>query len=111
MSNDKSHLNGTDPVENGVNGTEDIEMADDSSKGPGRPRAGKDKDGDEEMTVVVPPSKGSKLSGPPEEDEQGDVVMNGTAEAETAGATEPAVDPKAEAVEGQALLSKFWKLC
>ena len=57
---DKPQANGTEPVENGVNGTDDVEMDDDGSE---QVRIGNTKDGDEEMTVVVPPPKSSKLNG------------------------------------------------
>lgn len=56
---------------------------------------------DEEMTVVVPPSKGSKLSLPPPADDDGDVVMDGS---EKTGDGQPAVvkvDPVTQAVSGQ----------
>src|SRR2546421_4113469 len=62
MGEDKPQTNGNDLVQNGVNGTsEDIEM-DDESTSPVTGAKGKDKDGDEEMTVVVPPSKTAKVS-------------------------------------------------
>ena len=57
---DKPQANGTEPVENGVNGTDDVEMGDDRSE---QVRIGHTEDGDEEMTVVVPPPKSSKLNG------------------------------------------------
>lgn len=55
---------------------------------------------EEEMTVVVPPSKGSKLSAPPPKDTDGDVAMDGADElnGEDAGAVK--VDPVAKAVSG-----------
>ena len=106
--------NSTDPLENGVNGTEDVEMDQDSSKSNGRTKPGKDKDGDEEMTVVVPPSKGSKLSGEPAKDEEGDVAMNGASESEVKEPVEPVVDPKVKAITGkldkQVLLSSHSRL-
>ena len=59
------------------------------------------KEGDEEMTVVVPPSKGSKLSAPPPKDTDGDVAMDGGegVEGEDAGAVK--IDPVAKAVAGK----------
>ena len=101
MSGDKPHVNGTDPIENGINGTEDTEMGDDPSQGNGKPKPAKDKDGDEEMTVVVPPSKGTKVADTPSKDKEGDVAMNGTPEAESTETAEPAVDPKAKAIAGE----------
>ncbi|KAL1961515.1 hypothetical protein VTN77DRAFT_1656 [Rasamsonia byssochlamydoides] len=80
-SGDQPHANGSDPVENGVNGVEDVEM---------------------EENTAVPPSKGSRLSGPPaqenKKDQEGDVSMEGTEEKETQE-TEPEVDPRAKAVQ------------
>ena len=92
--------NGTEPVENGVNGTEDVDMVDD---GPEKVKVGNDHDGDEEMTVVVPPPKSSKLSGEPGKDEEGDVAMDNIENAQTPG-TETKVDPKVKAVAGQSTL-------
>ena len=100
MSGDKPPTNGTDPVENGINGTEDIEMEEEPSKASGRTKSGKDKDGDEEMTVVVPPPKATKLSGAPQKDDEGDIAMNGTTEAEIEEPTESTVDPKSKAITG-----------
>ena len=50
MSGDKSQLNGDKADDN-----EDVVMDEEDSK---KTKSGKDKDGDDEMTVVVPPSKG-----------------------------------------------------
>ncbi|PGH15285.1 hypothetical protein AJ80_05638 [Polytolypa hystricis UAMH7299] len=96
MSGDHSHTNGSDPVENGVNGTEDVEMGDDAANGSTPSKHARDGEGDEEMTVVVPPSKSSRLSGEPEQNEP-DVAMEG---AETEGAERPEsqVDPKEKAL-------------
>ena len=48
----KPVANGTEPMQNGVNGSQDIEMNGESSSG-------------DKMTVVVPPSKESQASGEP----------------------------------------------
>lgn len=88
---DKPHANGG-PVENGVNGTEDIDMVDDGPE--------KVHNGEEEMTVVVPPSKSSKLAGEPGKDAEGDVPMDG-AEKSAVAPTEEPIDPKVKAVTGQ----------
>ena len=103
MSGDKPQMNGngSDPLENGVNGTDDLEMDQDSSKSTGKTKPGKDKDGDEEMTVVVPPAKGSKLSGEPAKDDEGDVAMNGATEDDVKEPAEPVVDPKSKAITGK----------
>ena len=75
-------------------------MEEESSKAGTRPKSGKDKDGDEEMTVVVPPPKAAKLSGVSQKDDEGDIAMNGTTEGEIKEPTEPTVDPKSKAIIG-----------
>ena len=92
---DKPHTNGTEPVENGINGTEDVDMVDD---GPEQVKVGISKDGDDEMTVVVPPPKSSKLSGEPGKDDEGDIAMENT---DKIGGVSPELDAKAKAVAGK----------
>lgn len=94
---EQPHTNGTDPVENGVNGTEDVEMKEDSPAN-GTSKQEKDNDGDEEMTVVVPATKDSKGSGSGR-DKEGDVAMD---EAGNEAGEKPVeeVDPKTKAVTG-----------
>ncbi|KKY15032.1 putative 26s proteasome non-atpase regulatory subunit 3 [Phaeomoniella chlamydospora] len=94
MSGDKQ-TNGSDPVENGINGTQDTDMGGDKPKTGGKTI--KDKDGDDEMTVVVPPSKTQKLFGASDEDPEGDVAMNGT-EASDLKPAEVVQDPHSKAV-------------
>lgn len=94
------HTNGNDPVENGINGTEDIEMKDDAPNPLKGGKAKKAKEGDEEMTVVVPPSKGSKLSVAPQKDNEGDVAMDGFEETNGEDAGVPKIDPVAQAISG-----------
>ncbi|TGO53222.1 hypothetical protein BOTNAR_0301g00080 [Botryotinia narcissicola] len=84
---------GTDPVENGINGTKKDDAKTSLKGGKGK----KTKEGEEEMTVVVPPSKSSKLSAPPPKDGDGDVAMDGSAEGEEGAGVEK-VDPVAKAV-------------
>src|SRR6187402_1989751 len=100
MPSKTPHTNGDKPVENGINGTKDFEMKDDAPAPLKGGKGKKLKEGEEEMTVVVPPSKGSKLSAPPSKDTDGDVAMDGVEEAngEDAGAVK--VDPVAKAVAG-----------
>ncbi|KAG4025496.1 hypothetical protein MFRU_056g00110 [Monilinia fructicola] len=88
------YKNGADPVENGINGAKKDDAKSSLKGGKGK----KTKEGsEEEMTVVVPPSKGSKLSAPPPKDGDGDVDMDGSAEGgEDASAVK--VDPVAKAV-------------
>jgi 26S proteasome regulatory subunit N3 len=77
-------------AENGLRGNQDVDMKDSSAKAKGT------KDGDEEMTVVVPPSKASKQSA----DADGDVSMGGEDQAEDG---EAKVDPVVQAVAGRSL--------
>ena len=66
---EKAQPNGA-PVEHGANGTEDVDMVDD---GPEKVKVN-GVDGDEEMTVVVPPPTISKLAGEPSKDIEGDII-------------------------------------
>jgi hypothetical protein len=94
---DQPHTNGADPTKNGVNGTEDVEMGEDTAGGPtSSSSTSKDRKGDQKMTVVVPPTKGSRLSGDKGKDQEGDVAMEG-AEGEE---PESEIDPKAKAIQG-----------
>jgi len=94
--------NGDKAVDNRINGTKDVEMKDESkqqpTKGKAAQQAKKLKESDEEMTVVVPSSKASKLAGTPQQDEDGDVQMDVDA-VNDATETEK-VDPVAKAVGG-----------
>ena len=96
-SEDKPQTNGTEPVENGINGTEDVDMVDD---GPEKVKVGTSNEGEDEMTVVVPPPKSSKLSGEPGKDDEGDVAMGNTDKSDVVS---PELDPKAKAVAGKRL--------
>ena len=93
---DKPQTNGTEPIENGINGTDDIDMVDD---GPEKVKVSKE--GEDEMTVVVPPPKSSKLSGELGKDDEGDIAMDNTEGAEATGPEANQVDPKVKAVTGQ----------
>ena len=93
MGNDQQQPNGSpDPRENGINGSEDVEMGDDDVDESTK----RDKDGDDEMTVVVPPSKSSKGGNE-------DVKMEGTEGDESKQAAEQ-VDPVEKAVAGKSIL-------
>ncbi|EON98029.1 putative 26s proteasome non-atpase regulatory subunit 3 protein [Phaeoacremonium minimum UCRPA7] len=85
--------NGKEPVENGgYSGSKDIEMKDESSlKGKGKKAL---KEGDDEMTVVVPPSK-KQSSAPQPNDGDGDVAMDDSDKADDG---EVKVDPVVQAV-------------
>ncbi|KAL8703879.1 MAG: hypothetical protein Q9201_002930 [Fulgogasparrea decipioides] len=84
--------NGTEPVENGVNGTEDVDMVDD-----GHQPVEEDKDADEEMTVVVPPPKGPKLSGGHGESSHDDTTMDSFDQTEAGPGEAEEVDPRIKA--------------
>lgn len=87
--------NGSEPTENGVNGVEDVEMADEQIP------PGQGKEGEDEMTVVVPPPKSSSLSGAPTKDSEGNVAMEDTEPVENDETTSEKVDPVAKATSGQ----------
>lgn len=99
MPSKTPHTNGTDPVENGINSTKDVEMTEDKPSSMKGGKGKKVKESDEEMTVVVPPSKGSKLSAPPPPDTDGDVIMDDSEKAADAKA-EAEVDPVTKTVSG-----------
>ncbi|GIJ87249.1 26S proteasome non-ATPase regulatory subunit [Aspergillus pseudoviridinutans] len=86
------------PHTNGVNGSEDIEMGEDTAGGPTSSfNTRKDRKGDEKMTVVVPPSKGSRLSEEKGQNQEDDVVMEA---AETdSQKPESEVDPRVKAIQ------------
>lgn len=74
---DQPCTNGSEPTENGLNGSEDVEMGEDTA---------------------VPPTKGSRLSGDKGQDQEGDVAMEG-AEGDETQKPEPEVDPRAKAIQ------------
>ena len=92
---EQRQTNGSDQAENGVNGSGDVEMGEDTAGGPTSSfNTKKEREGDEKMTVVVPPTKGSRLSG---QDKEGDVAMEGDEGDES---QKPEVDPKVKAIQG-----------
>ncbi|KAI9837810.1 MAG: hypothetical protein M1819_006744 [Sarea resinae] len=98
MGDETPHTNGTPPVENGVNGTGDVEMGDSSQANGDATQAEKEKNGDEERTVVVPPSKGPKLSAQAGKDGEGDEAMQGVEATGAAELEEEKVDPVVKAI-------------
>lgn len=92
------HSNGNEPVENGIRSNQDVDMKEDL-KGKGKKAA---KDGDEEMTVVVPKTRPVKSSAPPDSD--GDVAMANEAE-DAEG--EVKVDPVVQTATGEFLSFSF----
>ena len=95
-SGNRPQTNGTEPVENGVNGAEDVEMGDDGAE---RVKVGVTKDGEDEMTVVVPPPKSSKFNAEPGKDAEGDVAMQ-SSEKGPDEADAQTIDPRARAIAG-----------
>ncbi|KAJ5780948.1 hypothetical protein N7457_006108 [Penicillium paradoxum] len=92
---DQSHTNGSKSTENGVNGSEDVEMGEDTAGAPtSSSNASKGRKNDK-MTVVVPPTKGSRSSGKGKGE---DVTMEG-AEDGDAETTEAEVDPTTKAIQ------------
>ncbi|KAJ5738327.1 hypothetical protein N7493_001482 [Penicillium malachiteum] len=96
--NDQSHTNGSKTGENGMNGSEDVEMGEDTA---GAPTSSfnnrKDRNGDEKMTVVVPPTKGSRSS-IKGQDKSEDITMEG-AEDSDIEKPEPEVNPTTKAIQ------------
>lgn len=98
--NDQSHMNGSKSTENDVNGSDDIEMGEDTAGAPTSSfNTSKGRNGDEKMTVVVPPTKGSKQSGKGGQEKEEDATMEGV-EYGDAEKTEPEIDPAAKAIQG-----------
>ncbi|KAL6852972.1 26S proteasome non-ATPase regulatory subunit [Amphichorda felina] len=92
--------NGNKPVENGLRNNKDVEGGKSKSKKAAT-------DGDEEMTVVVPPSKASKQSSAPPADADGDVSMGDEDKGEdTAAKVDPAVQAIADIKSNFALLDR-----
>ena len=105
MAGDKPKTNGAEPVENGLNNSEDVEMEHDD---PGKSRPNGTKEGEDEMTVVVPPPNSSKLSGQPVKDMEVDVDMDEaqyTPKEDIQGSDH--VDPKVKAVSGECKGTRF----
>ncbi|KIY02900.1 uncharacterized protein Z520_01365 [Fonsecaea multimorphosa CBS 102226] len=98
MSGDKPHLNGTDPTQNGINGSDDVEMKEDPKNSKKTSKQVKEKDGDDEMTVVVPPAKGSNTPSAPQKATEADLT-NGAIDDEGKEEAEEEVDPQEKAIE------------
>ncbi|KAJ5198329.1 uncharacterized protein N7498_007446 [Penicillium cinerascens] len=99
MGEDDQHVNGSNNAENGVNGSEDVEMGEDTAGAPTSSfNTSKGRHGDEKMTVVVPPTKGSRSSGKAGQDKEDDVTMEGADDGD-AEKTEPEIDPAVKAVQ------------
>lgn len=89
------HNSGNEPVENDVRKSQDV-------KGKGKKGS---KDGDDEMTVVIPPSKNAnKNQGKPPADGDGDVAMG---DEQTVEGGEVKLDPVVQAVTGEFPLPEF----
>jgi 26S proteasome regulatory subunit N3 len=97
---DQPHTNGIEPTENGVDVLGDLEADEQQASSTSVKKPGKDKDGDEEMTVVVPPSKAAKNPSNSGKDGEGDIAMNGIDEPESKTEAD-AADPQVKAVESR----------
>jgi 26S proteasome regulatory subunit N3 len=86
------HGNGNEPVENGIRSNQDVDM---KEKGKTKKST---KEGDEEMTVVVPPTRPVKSSAPPP-DSDGDVAMD--VDTDKADDGEVKVDPVLQTATGK----------
>jgi 26S proteasome regulatory subunit N3 len=89
-----------EPVENGgYRGGKDIEMKEKDEASSLKHKGKKSsKEGEDEMTVVVPPSKASKQSSvPPPNDADGDVAMGDSDKADDG---EVKVDPVVQTING-----------
>lgn len=96
---DGARSNGIKPRENGVNGTDDVEMGDIPADVAKQTEDGKSKEGEDEMVVVVPPSKSAKLAGDAGEIDE-DVPMEGVQQPEAETSEEEKIDPIAKAISG-----------
>ncbi|KAJ5971058.1 uncharacterized protein N7479_000976 [Penicillium vulpinum] len=93
---DQSHTNGSKSTDNSVNGSEDVEMGEDTAGAPtSSSNTSKDRKSNEKMTVVVPPTKGSRSSA---NDKEEDVTMEGVEDGDVEN-TEPEVDPRTKAIQ------------
>jgi hypothetical protein len=89
MSGDKSHLNGSKDSNGKGN-----------SRTPGK--GSKDKDGDSDMTVIVPPAKGSTPSAPSKTTEAD--MTNGNVDGDKEA--DAPVDPQQKAIDGKKRLQQ-----
>jgi len=105
-SGDSPHLNGSDPTENGVDSVNDPKADSEPANSTAIKKSGNDKDGDEEMTVVVPPPKVSKLSDSAKKDDEGDIAMNGLDDSESK-TQEDAAEPHAKAIDSRCFQSEL----
>ena len=93
-------MNGSKSTENDVNGSDDIEMGEDTAGAPTSSlNTSKGRNGDEKMTVVVPLTKGSKLTGKGDQEKEEDATMEDV-EYGDAEKNQPEIDPTAKAIQG-----------
>ena len=71
--------------------------------GPEKVKIGTGKNGEDEMTVVVPPPKSSKLAGDHAKDAEGDIAMDSTEKSDADNPEVEQIDPKVKAVAGQSI--------
>ncbi len=101
MSGDKQNINGSGPAQNGINGSDDINMKEGSKDAKKGTKGAKDKDGDSDMTVVVPPSKGPNTPSAPSKATEADMT-NGAVDVDGEKEAAKEVDPQESAIEGKA---------
>lgn len=95
---DQSHKNGSESLKNGANRNRDVDMGEDSAGGPTSSfNPSTESNGDEKITVVVPPTKGPRTSGDKNQETEGDVSMEGV----EAATTELEAAGKAKAIQGR----------
>ncbi|KAL9000899.1 MAG: hypothetical protein Q9169_000654 [Polycauliona sp. 2 TL-2023] len=92
-SGSKPQSNGNEPIKNGVNGTDDVDMADEDHE-----LVKTNGEADEEMTVVVPSPRSSKPPGEQDKSTHNDIVMDNTDPVGSGEEEAQKVDPKIKAV-------------
>lgn len=73
--------------------------------GPEKVKVGTNGDGEDEMTVVVPPPNSSKLAGEPGKDEEGDILMENSEKTDADSNEDDQINPKIKAVAGWCIQS------
>lgn len=89
-----------------MDGSKDLQVDEKQTNSTNIKKSSKDKDVDEEMTVVVPPSKAIEADEVTEKDDEGDIAMNG-AEGSEGKIGDEDVDPQAGAAEGMSSISAY----
>lgn len=101
-SDEKPQSNGSPAAETGADEIDDVEMKEDSPTHKKNGNSGKEKDGDEEMTVVVPPAKHGQASKALRKETSEDTVMNGAPGAEDQDSERSEENVKGKIIAGMA---------